>query len=122
MSKKKNRLSNTVEPTTSEAAETSPAAAPLTSAAPTSAAPASFPLRDEITAFLAKREELAQKVADEIAATEKKLAELKQTAALLLAESKEPPVKDRKPKKLKVKSPSREEKPAGESPPAEAVA
>lgn len=120
MSKSKRRPSSTVESTT-------PEAVPVTNstAAPAPAlAPATLPLHAEIAAFLARREELSRKVAEEIAATELKLAELRQTAALLVAESKEQPAKDRKPKKLKLKSVSpagREEKPAAESP-VEAVA
>jgi hypothetical protein len=128
MSKKKNRPSNTVEPTTSEAAQSPD---PNQTAAPSElAAPATLPLHAEIAAFLARREELSRKVADEIAATELKLAELRQTAALLASQGSEPaakelPAKDRKPKKLKLKSASpaaREEKPAAGEPPMEAVA
>lgn len=119
MSKKKHRPSSTVESLTAEAASSEPVA-PVSPEVP-----ATLPLHAEIAAFLARREELSRKVAEEIVATEKKLAELKQTAALLLAEATATPAKDRKPKKLKVKSAhpaaAREEQPAAE-PPAEAVA
>ena len=121
MSKSKRRPSSTVEPTTSEAVPAPDLSSALLLGL--AAAPATLPLHQEIAAFLARREELSRKVAEEIAATEVKLAELRQTAALLVAESKES-AKDRKPKKLKLKSvipAGREEKPGGE-PPAEAVA
>lgn len=125
MSKKKPRPSSTVEPTTSEAAVSSDPNLPAAASEP-----ATLPLHAEITAFLARREELSRKVAEEIVATEQKLTELKRTAALLAAQGsstpfKESPAKDRKPKKLKLKSVSpagREEQPAAGEPPAEAVA
>jgi hypothetical protein len=59
------------------------------------------PLVDEVQSFLQRRESLAQKLAEEIAATEKKLAELKRTAALLYPEKAAAVLKDRKVKKLK---------------------
>jgi len=54
----------------------------------------------EVEAFLAQRQQLAQKLAEEIAATEQKLAELKRTAAALFPpESPAPaPAKDRRSK------------------------
>lgn len=52
-------------------------------------------LAEEIQAFLARREELAQRLVSEIAATEQRLAALKQSAALLGAE----PANERKAKK-----------------------
>lgn len=64
---------------------------------------AGSPLLAEVQSFLNKREELARKLADEIAATETKLAELKKTAAALFPESTPVAqlVKDKKvPKKL----------------------
>lgn len=124
MSKKKHRPSSTVETTTPEAAPlVDPSCPPVTSAS------AALPLHEEIAAFLARREELYRKVAEEIASTEKRLAELKHTAALLLAERSESSAKDRKPKKPKVKlaGPAAVRKEAARSepaaePPAEAVA
>ena len=56
-------------------------------------------LAEEIQAFLARREELAQRLVSEIAATEQRLAALKQSAALLGAE----PANDRKAKKAPAK-------------------
>ena len=59
------------------------------------------PLVDEVQAFLRQRQELAQRLAEEIAATEAKLDELRKTAALLAPESSRnsPGAKDRKGKK-----------------------
>jgi len=45
------------------------------------------PLMAEVESFLSKRDELAQKIADEIEAMEQKLAELKKTAASLFPDS-----------------------------------
>ena len=45
------------------------------------------PLLAEVQSFLSKRDELARKLAEEIAATEAKLAELKRTAASLFPET-----------------------------------
>lgn len=67
-------------------------------------------LVEEVQSFSDRRAALAQKLADEIAATEKKLAELKKTAALLFPENQAGPVKDRKAKKLKLKTAARAEK------------
>jgi hypothetical protein len=83
------------------------------------------PLLSEVQSFLSKRAELAQKMADEIAATEKKLAELKETAALLFPEHHGNGPKERKPKKAKPKAANRESKTEppiapGDSPPADA--
>ncbi len=62
------------------------------------------PLMQEVRAFLDHRSVLARKLAEEIAATEKKLAELKRTAAQLFPENQsEPSAKDRKGKKPKPK-------------------
>jgi hypothetical protein len=119
MSKKKHRPSSTVETTTPEAAPSVDSNCP-----PVTSASAALPLHEEIAAFLARREELSRKVAEEIVATEKRLAELRHTAALLLAERNDSPAKDRKPKKLKVKSaePATARKEPAVEPPAEAVA
>jgi hypothetical protein len=62
-------------------------------------------LAEEVRAFIDRREELAGKLAQEIALTEKKLAELKRTAALLFPENATNGHGDalrleRKPKKL----------------------
>jgi hypothetical protein len=74
------------------------------SVASTASTPESCRLLDEVQSFLAVREELAKKLASEIAATEKKLAELKQTAAMLFPAAKTPPVaKEKKLKKTKSK-------------------
>ncbi len=80
------------------------------------------PLMDEVQAFLTMRTELAKKVAEEIEATERKLADLKKTAAMLVAETSSSVAKEKKPKKLKVKTPGRGEASASELPPTEAVA
>ena len=45
------------------------------------------PLMAEVETFLSKRDELARRFAEEIVATEQKLAELKKTAASLFPES-----------------------------------
>jgi hypothetical protein len=63
---------------------------------------ANNPLLAEVQSFLSKREELARKLAEEIAATEAKLAELRKTAASLFPESTpavSPVGKDKKPVK-----------------------
>jgi hypothetical protein len=57
-------------------------------------------LAEEIQAFLARREELTQRLVAEIAATEQRLAALRQSAALLGAE----PAAERKTKKPAKKS------------------
>jgi hypothetical protein len=61
-----------------------------------------MPLLAEVQSFIQRREELARKLADEIAATETRLAELKKTAAALFPETSAPvsAPKDKKPKKL----------------------
>jgi hypothetical protein len=57
-------------------------------------------LEREVADFLARREELARRLADEIAATERRLADLRRTAALLFPEPGPPaPTKERKVKK-----------------------
>lgn len=58
-------------------------------------------LAEEIQAFLARRDELAQRLVQEIAATEQRLAALRQSAALLFAENGG----ERKPKKAAAKKP-----------------
>lgn len=77
---------------------------------------------DEVQAFLEMRTELAKKVGEEIEATEKKLADLNKTAAMLVAEAGSSVPKEKKPRKLKVKTPGRREASASEPPPTEAVA
>jgi hypothetical protein len=72
---------------------------------------ASDPLVDEVQLFLERRTALAKKLADEIAATEKKLADLRKTAAMLFPEQPPSNVKDRKAKKLKTKPAARHERP-----------
>lgn len=61
-----------------------------------------MPLLAEVQSFIQRREELARKLADEIAATETKLVELKKTAAALFPETTAPASapKDKKAKKL----------------------
>ena len=57
--------------------------------------------------FLAQREELAKKLAEEIAATEQKLAELKKTAAQLFPETVTAAApKDKKAKKVSKPKPA----------------
>jgi hypothetical protein len=57
----------------------------------------------EVQAFLSKRGELAEKLAREIEATEKKLAELKRTAALLSPAASVEAARDKKAKKPTLK-------------------
>jgi hypothetical protein len=76
------------------------------------------PLVDEVQSFVAKRAELARKVAEEIKATEKKLSELRKTAAMLSPEGAA--AKERKPKQSKARAPRREDK-APSPAPAETV-
>ena len=59
------------------------------------------PIVDEVQAFLRQRQELAQRLAEEIALTEQKLVALKRTAALLAPEAPRGSAgtKDRKGKK-----------------------
>jgi hypothetical protein len=57
----------------------------------------------EVQAFLSKRGELAEKLAREIEATEKKLAELKRTAALLNPAASVEAARDKKAKKPTLK-------------------
>jgi hypothetical protein len=68
---------------------------------------------EEVQAFLAQRAELARKLTEEIEATEKKLAELRQTAALLMPQSASRIGKEKKAKKpSKPKAGMRQEEPA----------
>lgn len=76
---------------------------PTTVAAP-SIPEKSLPLMAEVQTFLATRDELAKKLAEEIAATEKKLAELKRTAAMLYPAAVAPPGKEKKAKKVKARA------------------
>jgi hypothetical protein len=113
MSKKKHKRT---APVTSPADQSRPAddqpatpsalsAAISESVASTASTPESCRLLDEVQSFLAAREELAKKLASEIAATEKKLAELKKTAALLFPAAAAAPAgaKEKKPKKAKAR-------------------
>jgi hypothetical protein len=61
------------------------------------------PLMAEVESFLSKRDELAQRIADEIEALEQKLAELKETAASLFPETAGGASSSSKPKKPKPK-------------------
>ncbi len=75
---------------------------------------------DEVQAFLAQRAELTRKLAEEIEATEKKLAELKRTAALLAPQAARAATKEKKAKKVsKPKAAERQDEPATEATPAE---
>jgi hypothetical protein len=69
------------------------------------------PLMAEVETFLSKRDELARKLAEEIEATEKKLAELRKIAASLFPENVSSGPTDKKAKKLKTKTSNREAKP-----------
>ncbi|WP_373652500.1 hypothetical protein [Schlesneria sp. DSM 10557] len=70
-------------------------------------------LKSEIETFISLRDELARKLADEIAATELKLAQLRETAASLFPRTSDSP-EDKKAKKPKPK-PAKEEKPSSVS-------
>lgn len=72
-----------------------------------------IPLMDEIQTFMSMRDELAQKLAAEIEAAERRLEELKSTAAALFPQNNKP-IDDKKAKKPKPK-PSKEEKVAVDS-------
>jgi hypothetical protein len=81
------------------------------------------PLVDEVQSFVAKRSELAKKVAEEIKTTEKKLAELRKTAAILSPDSggaapkeRKPAPNPRKPKAAKPRAGKREAKPEAAPP------
>ena len=112
MAKKKHHDQNSVEDVgetaagsaslaASEPAESrSESAASMPSPVHDSVPAESLAIMDRVQAFLALRTELAANLAAEIEATEKKLAELRKTAALLFPESTSvAPVKDKKPKK-----------------------
>ncbi len=62
-------------------------------------------LAKEVQDFIAQREQLAQKLAEEIAATEQKLAELKRTAVMLFPEKESAPAPAAKDRKAKVAAP-----------------
>lgn len=64
-------------------------------------------LMDEIQSFMTLREELSQKLASEIEATELKLAELKETAASLFPQATDV-AEEKKAKKPKPKVPKEE--------------
>jgi hypothetical protein len=61
-------------------------------------------LVSEVQTFVAKRGELAKKLSDEIKSTEKKLAELKKTAAMLSTEPSSAAPKEPKPRPTKRKA------------------
>src|SRR5688572_15272591 len=88
MSKKKRRVTTVTAPKdvsrSTDSAPNKPAAAPegeLITAEPAN------PLLAEVQSFLNRRDELARKLADEIAATEAKLEELRRTAAAFFSEN-----------------------------------
>ena len=97
------------------APETTPAASEVevSPESPASCTAAGQTLMEEVQLFLTQREELAKKLAEEIAATEQKLADLKKTAAQLFPETAASAPKDKKVKKVsKSKPPVREPEPA----------
>ncbi len=79
-------------------------------ASPSTNEPA-HPLMAEVESFLSRRDELAKKLAEEIEATEKKLAELRKIAESLFPENAAQGPVDRKAKKHKAKTSHRESKP-----------
>jgi hypothetical protein len=105
-------VATTADPEINGSAEHPPAPEP--SASPVTVEPS---LMTEVESFLGRRDELAKKLADEIVATEKKLAELKKTAASLFPEMFHQERSARKAKKHKAKSSNREEKNAVTSAP-----
>lgn len=84
--------------------EPAPAANELSADGPTGTAD---PLMHEVQTFFTQRDALARKLAAEIEATERKLEELKQTAARLFPQSEESSVRERKARKTKTKASSR---------------
>lgn len=108
MSRKKNLKHRVNMKTVAPSKVVTQPAVSAASAAPEAAlvtAPAepATPLIAEVQSFLSKRDELAKKLSEEIAATEAKLIELKKTAAALFPEraAAAPSVsKDKKVKKL----------------------
>lgn len=107
MSRKKQRrpivTSKNPGPVRDAAKDATPAVATKAPEAAVIASPADgTPLLAEVQSFIQRREELSRKLADEIAATEAKLVELKKTAAALFPESASSAsaTKDKKPKKL----------------------
>lgn len=105
MSKKKRRVTTVTAPKdvspSSDSTSNKPAVAPEGPLITAVAEPAT-PLLAEVQSFLSRRDELARKLADEIAATEAKLEELRRTAAAFFPENAKAagPTKDKKPKKL----------------------
>ena len=67
-------------------------------------------LAQEVQAFVVQRDQLAQRLADEIAATELRLAELKRTAASLFPTEQVPRAvpKDRRPKTTSTGRPAKQ--------------
>jgi hypothetical protein len=102
MSKKKNLkhrvvMKNVAPPKTAEQPAATAPESTLVSAEPAT------PLIAEVHSFLSKRDELAKKLSEEIAATEAKLIELRKTAAALFPEKAGTAIaasKDKKAKKL----------------------
>ncbi|QDV71788.1 hypothetical protein Poly24_55280 [Rosistilla carotiformis] len=80
--------SNEMEGSDSEAGEEAPP-------------PRSGSLLDDVQAFFDQREELAQRLAEEIEATQEKLAELQETLAQLHPDRSVNAAKERRPKKVK---------------------
>jgi hypothetical protein len=96
MAKSKDRASSSQQSSPIDnAAEGKPAAE--------NSADGQLPLLDEVQAFLSQRAELLKKVTAEIAATERKLVELRQTAAMLSGNGKVAGIADRKPRNAKPK-------------------
>lgn len=76
----------------------------------------SDPLLEEVQQFLSKRAELANRLSQEIEATEKKLIELKRTVAMLFPETESTPVsKERKAKKPSKTKPTKTAAEKGET-------
>lgn len=117
MGKKQDRM-NSAEQTSGNQAAAGTAAETKAIPAPTAPPATSPPLVEEVQAFLSQRTELLKKVTAEIAATESRLAELKQTAALLAGNGHGGLPAERKKKKPKPKGSNAEMRPA-DAPPAE---
>jgi hypothetical protein len=108
MTRKRHRGRPAPIPALETAALGEPAQAEASPEPPEQFSTAADPLLGEVQSFLSKRADLAKKLADEIEATENKLAELKRTAAMLFPENHGNGPKERKPKKVKLKAPTRE--------------
>ncbi|HTN76031.1 MAG TPA: hypothetical protein VL096_12320 [Pirellulaceae bacterium] len=110
MAKKHQRETPTVQPTAETPA--APAESPTAEAQPPveTVTEQVDPLLAEVQSFLDKRDELAQKLTDEITATERKLVVLRDKLASLFPEQSAPVPKPGKLKKSKPKSTSRQER------------